>query len=107
MKQDELYRLATCNVCERKIGETGLPVFYKVTVERFGLDALAIRRQAGLEAFLGSPAIASVMGENADLATPIMRPTEVTVCERCSHSERAIMAALEKSEPDDDADGGS
>lgn len=97
MKRKELVEQhAECDVCRRKIGQTEVPLFYKVTVERFGLDARAIQRHTGLEMMLQSPALAAVMGPDEDLAMQLMEPTVVTVCETCSHEERAVMAALGK-----------
>lgn len=54
------------------VAEQG-PIFYRVTVEQCGLDRDAIRRQAGLEMMLGSPALASVMGPNDDVAKILSR----------------------------------
>jgi hypothetical protein len=49
------------------VGAQG-PIFYRVTVEQCALDWSAITRRAGLEMMLGSPAIASVMGLDEDVA---------------------------------------
>lgn len=54
-------------VTGRGVAEQG-PIFYRVTVEQCGLDRNAIQRQAGLELMLGSPALASAMGPNEDVA---------------------------------------
>lgn len=43
-------------------------IFYRVTIEQCGLDRTAIRRQAGLEMMLGSPALAAAMGPDEDIA---------------------------------------
>ena len=99
MKEKELRNNAECSICGLGIGATGLPLFYTVKVERFGLDAVALQRLQGLTMMLGNhAALASVMGPDEDLATRLMGPVNVTVCERCSHGEQAIMAALAKAE---------
>ncbi len=39
MKERELREHATCSLCRQKIGHTGLPLFWVVRIERFGIDA--------------------------------------------------------------------
>lgn len=84
MKEAELRRHLTCNLCSRQIGHTGLPLFWRVTVERFGIDARAVRRLHGLGEFLGSHQLASVMGPDEELAKSLMEPVKATVCEACA-----------------------
>lgn len=85
MKEAELRQHLTCDACRNKIGHTGLPLFWRVTVERFGVDLRAVRCQDGLAAFLGSPALASVMGHDEDVAVPLIDPPQVlTLCEACA-----------------------
>lgn len=99
MKERELREHATCNVCGRKTLASGLPLFWRVTVERFGVDLHACQRQDGLATFIGSTAIAGVMGPDEDLATPMMAPAKVTVCEPCmlEHGDRIMHAAFQVS----------
>lgn len=87
MKETELRECAECANCHKKIGETGLPLFWRVTIERFGVDLNAMRRQDGLTAMLnGHAGLAMVMGRNEDLAVPLMDPVKATVCESCAIS---------------------
>jgi hypothetical protein len=44
------------------------PIFYRVTLEQFGIDRDAVTRQAGLENLIGDAAIAAVMGPDEDVA---------------------------------------
>lgn len=60
-------REITKTITGTSVAEQG-PVFYRVTVEQFVLDAKAIQRQHGLEQMLGSPAIAAAMGPDEDFA---------------------------------------
>lgn len=62
---------------------SGLPLFWRVTVERFGIDMQAVQRQHGLGMMLGNGAIAAIMGPDEDLAKPMMEPKTITVCEDC------------------------
>ena len=85
MKEKELRESAKCGVCGRLIGETGLPLFYRVKIERFGIDLAAVNRLQGLTMILGGNAlVASAMSPDDEFAKPLMDPVTVTVCEACS-----------------------
>lgn len=47
------------------------PVFYRVTVEQFVVDNMALRRRAGLEQMVGNSAIADALGPDEDIAKRI------------------------------------
>ncbi len=97
MKEKELREHATCDVCGKKIGAAGLPMFWIVRIERHGLLLDAMKRQDGLAMFFGGHSgLAEVMGPNEDMTTPLMAPVELTVCETCGTPERIIGVALEK-----------
>lgn len=91
MKEKELREHSACDLCGKKILASGLPLFWRVTVERFGVDTAACQRQHGLGLMLGAP-LASVMGPDEDLAAPVMEPKKITVCETCA-TERALPVA--------------
>lgn len=95
MKEKELRRHADCNICGLKIGASGLPLFWRVTVERFGLDAAACQRQHGLGMAFGAE-LAMVMGPDEDLAKPMMEPRVVTVCETCGTQATSVAALSEE-----------
>lgn len=72
---------------------TGLPLFYRVKMQRFGVDLRAVQEQHGLEMMLGNAALASIMGPDRDIATPITEEFTVLLCENCAD------ASLEASIP--------
>ncbi len=85
MKEDELRELAECANCKKKLGETGMPLFFKVTIERYGLNKPALDRLQGMTQFFGGHAqLASVMGADEDLAKRISGPRTVMICESCA-----------------------
>lgn len=92
MKEAELRKHTTCSLCHKPIGHTKLPLFFRVTVERFGIDVTAVQRQAGLGFMLG-PDLASVMGPDETMAKPVMDPKVLTVCETCA-CERSVPVAV-------------
>ena len=94
MKEKELRAHATCSLCRKKIGASGLPLFYRLTVERFGVDLHAVRRQSGLEMLLGGAVhIAQAMGPDEEMATPVMDKLVLVVCEPCSTAMRPCCVA--------------
>lgn len=93
MKEAELRTHATCSLCRNPIGHTRLPLFWKVTIERFGIDLQAVQRQHGLGLMIGAP-LAAVMGPDETMARPVMEPKVLTVCETCACERGLPIAAL-------------
>ncbi len=92
MKRAELLKHTMCDVCHQRIGSSGLPLFWRVRVERFGIDLKAVKRQDGLGAFMGH-GIAAVMGPDEDMATQILDVT-LTVCEPCAMEQPVTAVAM-------------
>lgn len=90
-----------CAGCGKGVMHTGLPLFYRVRVERMGVDRTAAQRQHGLEQFLGSVALADVMGDGAPVASPLANaPCELLLCEACAVDPNAppLAALIEREE---------
>ena len=96
MKEEELRKSAICGVCEKAFGHTGLPLFWRITIERFGVNLKSIQRQDGLAQMLGSPALATVMGPGQDMVKPMMDPVKVTICEDCIMKPTIIAMLAER-----------
>jgi len=90
MKKAELQK---CLLCNKGVMHTGVPLFYRIKIERMVVDLGAIQRQHGLEMMIGSPVLASVMGPDEDIANSIDKPAEALVCEKCA-MERINLAEL-------------
>lgn len=96
MKEKELRERAECGVCGKKIGESGLPMFWTVKIERHGVNMDTVKRQSGFAMAMGNAMLASVMGPDEEMTTPLMDPVDITVCETCAMKEVVIGAlALE------------
>ena len=91
MKRDELQK---CICCGKGMMHNNDPFFYRMLLEYFAVDMKAVHRQAGLEQFTGSPAIASVMGPDEDIAKSISKTVTVFVCFTCSTSEQQSIALI-------------
>ena len=93
MKEDEVRKLATCAICHKKLGASikehhNLPIFWKVTAQRFMFDEGAMRRQAGLEMMIGHVGLARALSPNEDLAQPMdEKPMVFSVCDHCALEE--------------------
>lgn len=92
MKEAELRSLAICGHCGNKLGEAG-PFFAKVTIQRFGMKADAIKRAAGLEMMLGSVPLAKIMGPDEDLAQEVSDAQSLSLCGKC-WVKQVVPAAL-------------
>lgn len=95
MKEAELRKHATCSLCGNKVMASGMPLFWRVTVERFGIDMQAATRQQGLTMMLGSAGLAAVMGPDEDMAKPMMDAVTLTVCESCALDRHCVAALAE------------
>ena len=84
MKEKELREAADCALCGKKIGAFGIPMFWRVKIERHGVKLDAVQRQQGLTMMLGGHAgLAMVMGADEEMTIPMMEPVTITVCETC------------------------
>ena len=90
MRETELRESARCALCGHLIGVAGLPLFWRVRIERHGIDLAAVRRQSGLALLLGSAALALAMGPDDDLTTQLIEPVTLTVCECCGTRDTSI-----------------
>lgn len=96
MKEKELREIANCAKCGKPFGHTQLPLFWRITIERFGVNMDAVRRQDGLtELFGGNPYLAQVMGPDQKLAQLITGPITVTLCENCALESVEIASLAE------------
>lgn len=74
-----------CDACAKPIGL----VFFRVNVQRFVVDASAVREAAGLETMLGSPTLAEVMGSGRPLAQELDGSTLI-LCQDCARDPITI-----------------
>lgn len=99
MKEAELQKHTKCDSCRRPVLASGLPLFWRVTIERFGIDMQAVQRQQGLTMMLGGHAmLAAAMGPDEDMAVPVMDKVTRTLCETCAVDHKQIIAVLAMSD---------
>jgi hypothetical protein len=70
------------------MAHTNLPMFWRLKLERMGMDAKAIQRRHGMEMMMGGgqagAVLAEIMGPDEEIAKPIVPAQEVLVCEPCA-----------------------
>lgn len=106
MKERELRDHVACSFCGRQLGKTRLPLFWTVSVRRYGLNLPAIQRQSGLATFLGGNAlVAAALGPDDEMADPLTDVIELTMCEKCAMApttQGVGLVALAKAERERD-----
>ena len=95
MKEQELRENSYCAMCHKPIASSGIPMFWRVTVEHFGLNMPALQRQHGLGMMLGGT-LARAMGPDEDLAEPVIDPVKLPICENCCTKTTCVAALVEK-----------
>jgi hypothetical protein len=76
--------LRVCDLCGQGLMKSGLPLFYKLTIERMAVDMRAVTERHALEMLVGSGTLAEVFAPTADIASPIHEANTLLVCEPCS-----------------------
>ena len=90
MKEKELREICDCSFCGKGIGKAGL-FFYRVKIEKFGLDLQACQKQQGLGLMMGGHGgLAQIMGPDEDLALEVMEPVTITICGDCQSVPKSV-----------------
>jgi hypothetical protein len=87
--------LRPCALCGKGLTHTGLPLVWRVRVERIGLSATAVRQAAGMELLVGDPAIAHALSPVRDFAAVRVLETTLMICEPCALHEKVAFVAME------------
>ena len=86
MKEKEFREAANCAHCGNLIGASGIPFFYRITVEAHVVISGALNCQSGLESiFGGNVALAQVFSPNEDMTKPLHEEIKtITICHSCA-----------------------
>lgn len=89
--------MGPCVICGKQQLETGLPLFYRVTVEQCGIDMQAVRQHVGLAMTLGGGetglALAGVMGAQQDPVVVMNRHT-ANICATCAMERADVVVQI-------------
>lgn len=83
-----------CARCGKGMMHTGLPLFYRVTIQRMAIDMREVHRADGMEKFFaGHVGIARVF-HDPDIGIPFAESVTVLVCETCANQPPTLLALL-------------
>lgn len=86
-----------CAICHKGVMHTGLPLFWRVHIERMGVDMRAAQRQYGMEQFFGGAvALADVFSDSAPIGKPMDEAKSVLVCETCAMADMPVAVLAER-----------
>lgn len=95
MKEKELRENSKCSFCGKGVATAGI-LFWRIKIERFGLDLQALQRQQGLGMMLGGHGgLAMVMGPDEDMAQSLIDPVTLIVCQACEMKSHPIASLPE------------
>ena len=80
MKAEEM---KPCALCGKGMMHAGVPLYYRVRVEHFGVDLTAVQQTVGLEMMMGNVAIARAMGPDPDIGVLLGEPQQALICQPC------------------------
>ena len=88
-------------VCRKGVMHTGLPLFWRVHIERIGVDMQVVQRQHELEQFFGSTspgavALADMFSDGAPIGKPMDEGKTVLICETCAMADMPIAELAER-----------
>jgi hypothetical protein len=90
-----------CAKCGKGLAHSGLPLFWRVTIERFGFDADVCRRADAMERYFNNLELAAVFSTGEPLAKRFSLSQELLICEPCA-MEFTCVAALAELDRDED-----
>lgn len=91
--------LGPCARCGKVMLASGMPIFYRLTVEHCGIDARAVQEKVGLAMMMGGGeaglALAGIMGPGRDPVV-VLDAGAVNVCMACAIESVELLAIVEK-----------
>lgn len=72
-----------CASCGKGVMHNGLPFFWRIKLERMGMDMNEVHRAVGTEQLVGNVAVARALYDPV-VAKPIHEGKEVLICETCA-----------------------
>lgn len=118
MKQDPLKDLprlsdeamGPCAMCKRQLLETELPLFYRITAARCGIDGNEVRRHVGLAQAIAPGAdglaLAGVLGPGVKPVVVMNDAGTFNVCQRCAQKNPLELLVIAVAEMKEDSDSG-
>jgi len=83
-----------CALCGKGMMHAGLPLFYRVRIERMGISLPDVQRAHGMEQFMGGHVAIARVFCDPDIAEPIVKAATALVCETCATAGDGVVARL-------------
>ena len=85
-----------CAGCGRGVAHTGLPLFWRVKLERMGINHRAVQQADAMERYMGGAVALARVFEDPEIAKPIegIEAKTVLVCEQCAIAPNKPLALL-------------
>lgn len=97
LNEKELREICKCSKCKKGVMHTGMPFFWHLKISRYGIKSSAVKRQAGLEQFMGgNVALAQVFSTGEDMAERIGDEDSLTFCEDCMLQYNSMLMGILK-----------
>lgn len=81
MKAEEL---KPCAFCGKGMMHSGVPLFYRLTVEHMGIDVREVQRASGMEQFMGNNVALARVFHDPEIAKRVGDQHTALVCQSCA-----------------------
>ena len=85
-----------CAICGKGVAHTGVPLFYRVRIERMGIDHRAVQHASGMEQYFGGAVAIARVFADPEIASRIGDETTILVCESCSVESHPLAMLAER-----------
>lgn len=82
--------LRPCALCGQGVMHTGVPLFWRISLQRMGVDRLAVQQAAGMETFFGGALALARVFSDPDIANPFGEGRTILVCEACAGEPTSV-----------------
>ena len=88
-----------CKGCGKGMMHTGLPIFWRVKIERMGINNRAVQQADAMERYMGGAVALARVFEDPEIAKPIegIEPQTILICEECSLKPLPLALLAERS----------
>lgn len=84
-----------CIMCGKGVMHTGVPLFYRVKIERLGILANEVQRTSAMEQFMGGNVAIARAFHDPELTRVVMPEVTGLVCEPCSTENYPLAMLVE------------
>lgn len=96
--------LRPCALCGKGVMHTGVPLFWRVSLQRMGVDLAAVQQGHGMETYFGGHVALARVFHDPEIAKPFGEGRTILVCEECAAEPVSVwrLGLPERGEGDDE-----